>query len=263
MNNLLYLLEKEIKQIEKEIKHKKITKIKYNTIRNLKTLVRFMQLCLPYALIGTLLAKSFNSIGLGYPFIIDKEIDTLDIKKTLDSLGNNKVESQYKDFTSPLNIIRYYSNWEKTEEGIYTRNCKTYKIEKITEEEFFEIINKGSLSLNELLGDPIVEKTEKKVKLTEEDQKMQNYYQLVIYDKDENKFIVHNEQTTDNIFITFIYIVILFSSLFSFAQCRKEYLKYNFTDLIEQINEEANQHSEKVLKEKLKVLKNNYERLTR
>lgn len=118
-------------------------------------------------------------------------------------------------------------------------------------------------SLEEVLGNPISTKTEQANNLTTEDFYSNGYLVATVYDRNKNNYIVEKESIEDDIGFSFLYIAaILLESYFI-------YMGQKFPSL-SSINSQINAIKENYepidvieAKMKLKIKKENYDRLMR
>ena len=191
---MLLQMKKELETLEYELKHSKLVNLKISTVKNLKISLRFMQRIAPYVLTAVIMAGGCKLVGGGIPFYSG---DTFKINsntmKEFDSLGNIRYEQQYDDYDNSSNILYYYSQWQQGNDGFYSRNVETYKLDELTEEEILKLFAKEDLNLSDVFGDPTSKKRETKNNVTEEEIQQKDYLQAIIYNEDENDYIIHKE----------------------------------------------------------------------
>lgn len=234
---LLEILNEEIKATENElkevIKHNKQQK----AVKNLKIIGKTAQLIAPYVLI--------TSITLGVNSAASRALDKnakqyLNTKKEIDSYGNITLEEQYSNFDNEKNTITHYSKWEKCEDGFYQRNVNVYSTKNLTEDKIEKIINDNDdISLNNVLGDPIETKVEKKNNLSNEEIMNESYLKATIYFEDES-ISISTKDNDSNIILKQL-IITIFSAMGAFC-CYgiHEYRKFkdfNFKHEIAKIKE--------------------------
>lgn len=194
-------MNKEIKQMEKDIRNGKI----YSS--ELKDLKR-----------DILKLKLLNTLRGFYPYILSTGLISLGVfscmklggKKYLsteynfDSYGNDKKIYEYKNDTNEINgTVTYMGKWEPIEDGTYERTIKRYSTNRIKPEMVKNAItNENSIkSLNEMLGEPILVTKEIGKNLTEEEVNAEEHIEAVMYSVDKNEYIKF-EMTGANRFST-------------------------------------------------------------
>lgn len=260
---MLLKMEKEMEELKNDIKISKKANLKNNMIRRLKISLRTGQLIAPYALTAGITFGTLNAFGLT-PFIIDDRKQNLQIKTEMDSLGNISYFDQYSDFDSTIGTISYTSKWKEQSNGFYERKIKIYSTENIKESIITEIINDADItSLDEVFGAPISSGIETKNNLKDEEINANPFLQAIIYSESENDFIVVKETATDDYAETSLWITsnLLFDLIIWIV--RKKYSSFNYNECVDEIEKNYPLIDTKELTQKLKIRKNNYNRLTR
>lgn len=261
---MLLKMKKEIETLENELKHSKLANLKISTIKNLKISLRFMQRIAPYVLVAGIMAGGCKLVGCGLPFYSGDTFKiNLNTMKEFDNLGNIRYEKQYDDYEDSNNILHYYSQWKQGNDGFYSRDVETYELDEFTEEEIQKLFDKEDLKLSDVFGKPASKKKETKNNLTEEDLQQKDYLQAIIYNEDENDYIIHKETVGENVAITIMYLFFtgLVELLPLFIRC--EISNFRFRDCVEKIKRKHPAIDEEELQRKLEIKRNNYNRLMR
>lgn len=261
---MLLQMKKELETLEYELKHSKLVNLKISTVKNLKISLRFMQRIAPYVLTAVIMAGGCKLVGGGIPFYSG---DTFKINsntmKEFDSLGNIRYEQQYDDYDNSSNILYYYSQWQQGNDGFYSRNVETYKLDELTEEEILKLFAKEDLNLSDVFGDPTSKKRETKNNVTEEEIQQKDYLQAIIYNEDENDYIIHKETIGENIAVTVIYLLLTALAELIPLFIRSEISSFDFDDCVREIKRKYPSVNQEELAKKLEIKRSNYDRLTR
>lgn len=261
---MLLQMKKELETLENELKYSKLVNLKISTVKNLKISLRFMQRIAPYVLTAGIMAGGCKLIGGGIPFYSG---DTFKINsntmKEFDSLGNIRYEQQYDDYENSSNILYYYSQWQQGNDGFYSRNVETYKLDELTEEEILKLFAKEDLNLSDVFGEPTSKKRETKNNVTEEELQQKDYLQAIIYNEDENDYIIHKETMGENIAVTVIYLLLTALVELIPLFIRSEISSFDFDDCVREIKRKHPSVDTEELAKKLEIKRSNYDRLTR
>lgn len=258
----LLQMEKEIESLEKEIKQQKFKNLKINSIKNLKITARVLQLIAPYVVTASIFTWFFFSNGI-IPFHRDKREIYSRVMTEFDNLGNIRYEQQYADFVDQNNIFKFYSQWQLQEDGFYTRTIKTYNIEEKTYEELIELFNKENVILEDFLGKPISTIKETKNNLTDDELNKEAFMQAIIYNEDENDFIIQEESFDENKYSTIGYFFLLAMLEFASGLFRNGFSSFNFRKCVERIKDNYQLADIQELTRKLEIRRDNYNRLMR
>ncbi len=259
---MLLQMENEIKKLEMQIKHSKFTNAKINALKNLKISLRFGQLIAPYIVAAGVTFGGFSIFG-EIPFYRDKHKQKLEMVKEFDSLGNIRYEQQYAHYEESEGTISYYSKWTSLPDGLYSRNIKVYSIEDITEETIMKLVNGNNIdSLEEILGEPILRKTETKNNLTDEELSGDSYLQAIMYSESENEYVMVRESVDDNVGFTLLCIILTFFAELITALVRSS-TSFDFGDCVSEIKRNHPAIDVEELTKKLEIKRDNYNRLTR
>lgn len=263
MKRMLLELEREIKKIEFDIKHSKISNFKIKTLRKLKISLYAVRVISPYLITGGIVFGSFAAFGQT-PFIKDNVKKELEIKKELDSFGNIRYEEQYDEFLNDESTISYVSRWYAQNDGFYFREIKTYSTNGVGENIVNKIVNDLEInSLEDLFGPPIFEKIEKQNNLSKDEIKKEAYLESITYSKKKDNFIVAKESLKNNILATVLWFLItLFVEIFTYA-IRNNNSNVDFEEFVKKVKEEYPLINITELSKNLEIKKHNYERLTR
>ncbi len=259
---LLQQMEKEIESLEKEIKQQKLRNLKINSVKNLKITARVLQLIAPYVVSASIVTWFFFSNGI-IPFHRDKREIYSRVMTEFDNLGNIRYEQQYADFDDQNNVFKFYSQWQLQADGFYTRTIKTYNIEEKTYEELRELFNKENLTLEDFLGKPILTIKETKNNLTDDELNKEPFMQAIIYNVDENDFIIQEESFAEDMYSTIGYFFLLGGVEFVLRFLRSEFSSFNFRKYVERVKDNYQLADTQELTHKLEIRRDNYNRLMR
>ena len=259
---MLLEMQEEIRKIETEISLSGVKNLQANLFRWSKISLRTGQLILPYAVTIGITLGAFSSLGR-MPFIRDDVKRNLEIKKELDSNGKIRYEEQYNKFDDAISTVSYFEKWQRETNGLYSRNVKTYIVDRIPEDILNKVLNEKFISLDEVLGEPMSSKVEKKNNLTHEEINADSYIQAIIYKTINDDYIIVKEPVVDNIGITAIWIILTVLLESIPYQWRKTESSFYYLDYISEIKAKHPTIDVKVLKRKLEIKKENYNRLMR
>lgn len=256
-------MKKQIHKLEYQIQTPKKENIRRTTIKSLKISLKIAQFTAPYILCAALTFAGAHAIGLT-PFYRNDKNTYLQTKKEFDNFGNIRLEEHYKEYEDEENTLSYYGEWKKSNDEFYSRNVEVYSLNELSEDEINKLLKDSNISsLEEVLGNPISTKTEQANNLTTEDFYSNGYLVATVYDRNKNNYIVEKESIEDDIGFSFLYIAaILLESYFI-------YMGQKFPSL-SSINSQINAIKENYepidvieAKMKLKIKKENYDRLMR
>lgn len=262
-SKILLQLQKEINELERKVKNYKINHIKIKTLRGLKYLLETGRLIAPYIIAAGITFGSFSAFGKT-PFYRDNQKYYLEKMEEFDSFGNIRYEQQYDNYNNAVSVVNYYSKWRLSDNGFYSRDIERYSIGNINEDFVINLISENKiLSLRDILGQPISKKTEFKNNLTTDEINQDEFLQYVFYSKNKDDFIIKKESISENIatsFLCFILVIFLEGLIIDY---RRNYSPYDYQDALLKIKEKYPFIDVDVLKKKLEIKKNNYERLIR
>ncbi len=260
---ILLQMQKEVIDLEHQIKYAKLTNFKNGTIKNLRISARFGQRIAPYVLVAGIMAGGCKLIGAGLPFIPDELHIISHIMNEFDNQGNIRYEQQYESFGDEDNTLSFYSKWILQEDGFYMRNIKTFDVEKMKKDDILKLFNNPEeiKSLEEVLGKPVDEKKEYKNKLDIPEEENIDFLQAITYDVDKEDYIIVKESMGDNIGITIIYLLLtaLAESIPLFI--RSEVSSFDFGDCVYDIKRRYKKVDVENLTKKLEIKRDNYNRL--
>jgi hypothetical protein len=256
-------LKNEINQIQNDIEHIDEKNRKIKLLRNLKYSLTFGRLLVPYVAAVGVTFGIFSYCGRT-PFFVDDCKKNLEIKKTLDSLGNIQTEEQYQKYEEKIEYLTYYGKWEINNDGIYEREIRIYNIKNINEDLIYEVFNNiNNLNLDDLFGGNFFYKIEKRNRLSEDELEQKPFLEATIYDKNENEYIIEKEEIMDNIAFTFLWFVLSFAGIKGIDYIIKKHTTFNYLEAISKIKEKYPLISEEWLKQLLEIKEDNYKRLMR
>ena len=195
-----------IKELEQKLENAKLYNARQKFLLELNRGFINSKKILPY-IIAT--AVTFSSFSLFYsiPFIKDTRRQNLWYKKEIDSNGNIAVEEQYQKMDNPSEIS-YISEWQKSSDNYYVRNITTYRINALNEQEIEELVLKKDVSLSSILGEPVMNKVERKNSVSEEELNQKGFIRAIIYDESIDKYAYIEESSSVNNQATLFWIII-------------------------------------------------------
>jgi len=135
-------LEKEIKDLEKQIKNIKIINFKNQSIRNIKFSAKVLQLIAPYILMTGISFFGYKELTHDTPFKRDSVPVYEHIQMDFDNRSNVQYKKQFGKFADEKNSLYYRSKWNKIEDGFYERVIQTYAIPYKSYEEVLPLFEK-------------------------------------------------------------------------------------------------------------------------
>lgn len=268
---MLLQMKKEIETLESEIKHSNLVNARIGAIRNLKISARALQKIAPYALTAGIIAGGFTLLG-DIPFYPNDEWKVYsNVMTEFDNYGNIRTEQQYDSFEdendntldSSDSMLYYYSNWEKNDDGFYSRTIQTYSIKNKTYEDIIKFFGEENINLEDVLGEPNSNIKETRNNLTDEELQEESFVKAIIYNKDENDYIMHKETVGENILFSVLYVLITGLCELAPLSWRSEHSNFDFADCVEEIKRKHQSLDIDTLTKKLELKKDNYNRLMR
>lgn len=256
-------MEAEIIEIEKKIKAAKYTNLKIKYLKRLKLFLKIIRLLTPYLSISGIITGIFCLFG-NTPFQIDEKKQYLYYLKELDSNGNIRYEYQYDHFSNHNNTITYYDKWQLSEDGFYKRNVKVYAIDNLNNEETKDLVSLNKInSIEDILGEPLFDKIEKKNNLDESEINNKAYLQAIIFYKDENNYKILTETISENEKGTILWAIISLGVqiIYGLGKDEKDYTILK--DYLAKLKEDYPLINSDELAKKLTIKRDNYDRLTR
>ena len=258
---VLLSMERDIKKIHFEMKHKTLLEIKNNLLKNIRINICKGRLFAPYVLTLGITTTIFSQLG-ATPFIIDKEKNYQRNMEEIDESGTIRIEQQYNDFESTKNTVTYYSKWYKSENGQYIRDIRKYQTDDLLKEEIINLIKLGKVKdYNDIFGEPKEVKREIKNDIREEELNQDAHLFAQIYFTDFNDYIYVDQKEEKNAFDTVLWLIILLYSEV-IAWIYRKISSFDYDLEISRINKEYSLDYIKILLEKLKIIENNYKLLT-
>ena len=256
-------MKNEINQIQYDIDHLEETNKKITRLRKFKTSLVIGRLLAPYIAAAGITFGAFHALGHA-PFLTDDVKKQLEIKKEIDSLGNVHTEEQYGRYEDTLEYLTYYGKWELNQANVYEREVRTYSLGNVSEELVYEIFdNIDNISLDNLLGGNFSYKVEKRNRINKHELEAEPFLEAVIYDKDKNDYIIAKEDVSENIALTFVWLVLTYFSMKGIDFIREKKTSFSYYELMRKVKDQYPLVSEEELSQRLEVKMNNYKRLTR
>lgn len=268
---MLLQMKKEIETLESEIKYSILVNAKIGAIRNLKISARALQKVAPYALTAGIIASGFTLSG-DIPFYPNDEWKVYsNVMTEFDNYGNIRTEQQYDNFEddngntldSSDSMLYYYSKWEKNDDEFYSRTVQIYSIEKKTYEDIIKLFGEENINLEDILGEPSSNIKETRNNLTDEELQEESFVKAVIYNKDENDYIMRKETVGENILLSVLYVLLTGLCELVPLYWRSNYSDFYFADCVEEIKRKHQSLDIDTLIKKLELKRDNYNRMMR
>ncbi len=265
----LFQLKKNIEDLEYKIKHSKHINVKNRAMRDLNITAKTAQLVAPYLVTAGIIAGGFSSLLGDIPFYPNDEWKVYaQVTTEIDNNGNFKTERLYNDCNyNNYSTLYYYSAWKKDENGLYSRSVQTYSINNNSPEKIIELIKKEDLNFEDIFGQPCSNITETKNNLTEDEFQEKPYIKAVLYNKDKNDYIIHQETVEENIFLSFGYLVLVFTAGYIIYNFKKDHIENpieeHYLSFIDNFKRTYGPLDIEDLTQKLELKKNEYNKLTK
>ena len=238
-------LNKDIKELEEELKDAKLKKIKVKTTRNLKITARLIQLLAPYVTTSLVLAGGFKYAN-NTPIVKDNERLYLTAYEEVDSDMNFDLDTKYEKSKEQSDKLVIITKWHK-EKDCYERKISVY------ENSPEEILNH--------LKEPITSKIEITKKLTSSQLKEKDYYKAMIHYEFKDEFMIVEENDIQNLLSTVAYLLATTLVCEGVYYARKSLTKYSFTKEMEKIKSEYRSDDIDRKIKRLEIKKDTYKRL--
>ena len=250
-----------ISELEEELSNIKSNNRKRKCLLELNKSLLYLKRIVPYLVITGITTGCISMVSI--PFYRDKCHKNLWQKREIDSNGNKVVEEQYEEYKENSEIS-FVSKWEKYNDEYYVRDITVYQIKSLTNEEIERLVLEQDISLKEILGNPIMTKTEKKNNLSEEELNADGFIRAIIYNKNEETYKIVHETNRDNNLWTALWLIALMISngmysisTFNLRSKDKMIERYN------QLVDEFEALDEDELRKRLAIRKETLERLNR
>ena len=248
----------DIKEIEYQINNKDKINKKRKIIKNLKIGSKICTATAPYVLTTGIITGIFS---WGYSSYSTLFQDEEYIHPTQKTEFDSKENITYEDPTyinQPIHVY-CYSKWQKDEKDLYSRNVKIFTLNNNSIDRIIQLLENDVINQNlkledveDILGSPISEKTEKKNNLTEEEINEQPFIKSIIYDYNKDELIYYKktiETIEKDIVPILLYITLVTFGISVTAHIRGDILRYNIHDDIEKIKDDYKPLNEEEIKQ--------------
>ena len=259
-NPLVKQLKVDIGNLEDTLKDIKPNNLKKQLIKNIKISEKLLKFIMPFALItcGTFsIASDFNFT----PVKLDDSKICQNKKTEFDNRNNETIEYQYEEFPEIDNRLFYTGKWYKTDDDYFEREYRIYPISLDSIEQIKTLLKTDEELLIESLGEPLTSVTTLKNNITPEELEENPLISVVTYSKDENKCIIGKESKLTNAANTLLYLIGN-AGICLLIVSRVKAFQMDIMSEIRKLNNKYKLEDEKLLKRKLEIKKENYERLT-
>ena len=256
---LVNKLSEDIKELEGKLETVNKDNLKLSAIRNIRIFGRFIQMVAPY-LVAAALVFTAQSFLIDIPFYQENIKSYKNYMVNLDSKGVISYQDKYEDFdgTSEITI---YSKWEKEDDEFYSRTIRNYSLRDYSIDEVKQFINKDTVTVEDILGEPKKEIKEHKNILTEEELNNNGYMEAVKYYEDTDDFIIIQQEAGLNVVLTILYLLITFGCEIGVAKFRYDVSDFSFSSKVNAIKRKYPKIDRKLLEKKLNIKRQTYNRL--
>lgn len=252
-------LNKDIKELEEELKDAKSKKIKVKTTRNLKITARLIQLLAPYVTTSLVLAGGFKYAN-NTPIVKDNERLYLTAYEEVDSDMNFDLDTKYEKSKEQSDKLVIITKWHK-EKDCYERKISVYDLNNISPDIIFDNIENSPEEILNHLKEPITSKIEITKKLTSSQLKEKDYYKAMIRYEFKDEFMIVEENDIQNLLSTVAYLLATTLVCEGVYYARKSLTKYSFTKEMEKIKSEYRSDDIDRKIKRLEIKKDTYKRL--
>ena len=245
---LLLELKKEVEDLERQIKYKKLVSLKNVLIRETLINGRRLQWIAPFILTAGIMTGCSKLLGAGFPFYRDDVKAYLHTMKEFDNAGNVRYEEQYGKFDSMTNIINHYTKWEDAGNGFYVRRVDSYQLDDMSDEKIVSLFEKDTLTVSDIFGERVSSVKETKNNLTEEELMQGEYLEAIIYNKDENDYIMVKEEIDDNVAFSLLFVVLTILAELVPAYYRYEKSSFDYDEVVYDIRTKTKEIRERLEK---------------
>lgn len=252
-------LNKDIKELEEELKDAKSKKIKVKTTRNLKITARLIQLLAPYVTTSLVLAGGFKYAN-NTPIVKDNERLYLTAYEEVDSDMNFDLDTKYEKSKEQSDKLVIITKWHK-EKDCYERKISVYDLNNISHDIIFDNIENSPEEILNHLKEPITSKIEITKKLTSSQLKEKDYYKAMIRYEFKDEFMIVEENDIQNLLSTIAYLLATTLVCEGVYYARKSLTKYSFTKEMEKIKSEYRSDDIDRKIKRLEIKKDTYKRL--
>lgn len=253
-------MKRDIKFFQFKMNHKLLEKMKNEINRRGRISFCKGRIIAPYLIALGISVGSFSIFG-ATPFILDKRKSYEKTMKEIDASMNTRIISQYDAFETNENVITYYQKWKKNSDNTYSRDIKIYKLDDISENKIFELLNSDVSDIEELFGDPISTKLETRNILNSDELSKGGFLQARIYSEDEGNYIYVYQPITDNCKET-VFWFFLFILFETFAFIYRGLSSFSYGNEVKRINRIYSKEDLDMLEKRLINLKRTYQVLS-
>lgn len=259
-NPIIKNLKIDINNIEESLKTVKPTNFKRHVIKDLKISAKLIRFLMPFALVtyGTFTIASKNNFT---PVKLDDVKICQNIKTEFDNRNNETVQYQYEEFSEIDNKLFYTGKWNEVKENYYEREYRVYPISLDKVDLIKGLLKTDEDLLLQYLGEPLTTVTTVRNNVPIEEQEEDTYINVITYGKDGNKCTMGKESKLNNAANTLFYLAGNAGLCLLVVATIKPF-KMDITEEIKKINHKYKPIDEKLLRRKLEIKKENYERLT-
>ena len=259
-NSVIKNLEVDIDNLEDMLKKVKPINLKKHVVKDIKITGKLFKFILPFALMTSAtfsVASDFNFT----PVKLDDVKICQNIRTEFDNRNNETIQYQFKEFSEIDNRLYYTGNWNKVGENYYERDYRVYPIslDKVG-------LIKGLLETDEdlllqYLGEPLTNVTTVRNNVSDEELEQKPYIDVVTYGKDNTNCIIGKESKITNAANTLLYLIGN-AGVCLLGVSKIKPFRMDIIDEVKRLNKKYKPIDEKLLRRKLEIKKDNYERLT-
>ncbi len=252
-------LKSEIEDLQNKLSNIKRDNKRIKCKKGIKKIGCYNRLLLPFYM-GYSLTYLIFSIINHKPFERDDYKSYLRIKKEIDSLGNTKIEEQYRSYNENYNIFKYASKWEMNDDGTFVRSVKEYNA-KLDEEALVKMIEtKDIYNLDVIFGEPKNVYIETRSNVLKEELDEECFLEAIIYLSDKDETIIIKETNYENFVLSFLYLTFSIVPSMGFTIINSNFI---LRKALREIDEKYPEINANDLLKELEIKMNNYQVLTR
>ena len=252
-------LNKDIKELEEELKDAKLKKVKVKAIRDLKITANLIQLLTPYIATSLVLAGGFKYAN-NTPIVKDRERVYLTAYEEMDSNMNFALNTKYEKSKEQSDKLVIITKWQK-EKDHYERKILVYDLKDISTDIILDNIENSPEEILNHLKEPISSIKEITKKLTSSQLKEKDYYKAMIRYEFKDEFMIVEENDIQNLLSTIAYLLATTLVCEGVYYARKSLTKYSFTKEMEKIKSEYRSDDIDRKIKRLEIKKDTYKRL--
>ena len=133
----------------------------------------------------------------------------------------------------------------------------------MSDEKIVSLFEKDTLTVSDIFGERVSSIKETKNNLTEEELNQEEYIEAIIYNKDENDYIMVKEEIDDNVGFSILFVFLTILAELVPAYYRYEKSSFDYGEVVYHIREKYKKVDIEKVKKLLEIKKENYNRLVK